>query len=150
VAGRKSTGSTIACLAGALIAGLIPIPDEFLLAGRLRQGEAIGGELAAAATAPTRINSARVLVRSAEEPGPYHNFPTLIDDAIFKGKRAVVSDDYVLYTRRGTYVGPGRYDLDPPRPAQAIRGTYEIGVRPSPSGRTEVITHRFFRPDQGR
>ena len=26
-------------------------------------------------------------------------------------------------------------------------GTYEIFARPSQSGRTEVITHRFFRPD---
>jgi hypothetical protein len=25
-------------------------------------------------------------------------------------------------------------------------GTFEIGVRPSTSGRTEVIMHRFFRP----
>lgn len=45
----------------------------------------------------------------------------------------MVSDDYVLYTKRGVLNG---------KP-----GTYEIGVRLSASGRNEVITHRFFNPD---
>jgi hypothetical protein len=27
-------------------------------------------------------------------------------------------------------------------------GTYEIFTRPSVSGRTEVVQHRFFRPDR--
>jgi RHS repeat-associated protein len=114
----------------------------------------VGGRLGAnhppprvAEAAPTRIYSARVLLRSAEEPGPYHNFPSSFDDQIFQGTRTAVSDNYVLYTERGTLGRPGRYDLDPPRPAQTMHGTYEIGVRPSASGQTEVITHRFFRPD---
>jgi hypothetical protein len=45
----------------------------------------------------------------------------------------VISPDNTLYTKPGTLNG--------------VSGTYEIGVRPSPSGRTEVITHRFFQAD---
>jgi RHS repeat-associated protein len=112
--------------------------------GRLGSGHAPPAVIEAA---PTRIYSARVLIRSAEEPGPYHNFPHSFDDQILHGTRTVVSDKYVLYTERGSLGHPGRYDLDPPRPARTIDGTYEIGVRPSDSGRTEVIVHRFFRPD---
>jgi RHS repeat-associated protein len=88
---------------------------------------------AANPSGPRRIYSARELVRRSQDPGPYHNFPGSFDDVIFRGNRTVVSDDYILYTQRGSVNG---------RP-----GTFEIGVRPSPSERTEVITHRFFRPD---
>lgn len=42
--------------------------------------------LGAAKATPNRINSARVLIRSAKERGPYHNFPSSLDDLIFKGK----------------------------------------------------------------
>lgn len=83
---------------------------------------------------PSRINSARVLVRQADEAGPFHNFPASFDDQIFRqGQRLTVSEDYVQYTLRGAVNGR--------------TGTFEVGVRPSASGRTEVITHRFFRPD---
>lgn len=83
---------------------------------------------------PNRIYSARELVRRVEEPGPFHNFPGSFDETIFKGRRMVISDNYVLYTHRGTING--------------YSGTFEIGVRPSPSGRTEIIRHRFFRRDR--
>jgi hypothetical protein len=33
-------------------------------------------------------------------------------------------------------------------PSRTLNGTYEIGVKPSATGRTEVITHRFFRQDK--
>jgi len=105
-----------------------------------------------AADGPNRISSARELIRRAEEPGPLHNFPESFDQQIFSGARRAVSEDYVVYTQRGSITHPGREQLDalgnsirsPPRVQE---GTFEIGVRPSPSGRTEVITHRFFRPD---
>jgi RHS repeat-associated protein len=87
----------------------------------------------AAGGPPNRIYSARELVRRAAEPGPYHNFPESFNARIFHGNRQVISDNYVLYTQRGSING--------------VSGTFEIGVRPSPSGRTEVILHRFFRPD---
>jgi RHS repeat-associated protein len=110
------------------------------------------GEAILAAKGVTRINSAKALLRSAEESGPYHNFPGSLDEAIYAGKRTVVSDDYVQYTLRGTYTKPGRFVETAPgegtRAAEVIRGTYEVGVRPSASGRTEVVVHRFFRPDR--
>ncbi len=96
-------------------------------------------EFAGSVTEPNRIYSSRELQRRAENPrangspNPNHNFPESFNDEIFKGTRTVVSDDYVLYTKRGVLNGK--------------EGTYEIGVRPSASGRNEVITHRFFRPD---
>ncbi|WP_097459093.1 RHS repeat-associated core domain-containing protein [Mangrovitalea sediminis] len=83
---------------------------------------------------PNRIYSARELVRRAEESGPNHNFPESFNNQIFEqGERSSISDNYVQYELKGTLNGRS--------------GTYEIGVRPSASGRTEVITHRFFRPD---
>jgi hypothetical protein len=64
-------------------------------------------------------------------PDPYHNFPEYIDQEVLEhGTRTVVSKDYVLYELRGKLNG--------------VEGTYEIGARPSKSGRNEVITHRFF------
>jgi hypothetical protein len=54
---------------------------------------------------PNRIYSARELVRRAAEPGPYHNFPESFNDSIFRGTRQVISEDYVLYTLRGSING---------------------------------------------
>lgn len=98
------------------------------IVGRLaarRAAASGGGEVA-------RIFSGRVLRRMTDDV--FHDFPQHMADDVFAGTRTVVSDDYVLYTRRG--VANGR------------SGTYEIGVRPSESGRTEVITHWFFNPDK--
>lgn len=91
---------------------------------------------AASGDVPSRIYSARELIRRAEDPGPHHNFPESFNDSIFSGNRQVISNDYVLYTQRGSLNGAS--------------GTFEIGVRPSASGRTEVIVHRFFRSDKPR
>ena len=93
--------------------------------------------------APARIYSARVLLRSAEEGGPMHNFPESFNAQIFQGSRTVtrnffkvdrqaLSNDAIMYRAPGSINGRA--------------GTFEIGVRPSVSGGTEVITHRFFRP----
>jgi RHS repeat-associated protein len=90
-------------------------------------------DIARTAREPNRIYSARELLKRAAEPGPFHNFPESFNAEIFRGNRQVISQNYVLYTRRGSLNG--------------VSGTYEIGVRPSASGRTEVIRHRFFRPD---
>lgn len=89
---------------------------------------------------PNRIYSARELKRRAEEPrfnntpNPNHNFPESFNAEIFKGNKTIVKETYHLYTKPGSLNGRS--------------GVFEIGVRPSPSGRTEVITHRFFRPDK--
>jgi hypothetical protein len=104
-------------------------------------------------TEPNRIYSARELLRRAEEPGPFHNFPESFNDEIFKGTRTVVSDDYVVYSKPGTITLPGKpiFDAKGNRigetPSRVIEGTFEIGVRPSATGRSEIITHRFFRPN---
>jgi hypothetical protein len=96
--------------------------------------------------ATNKIYSARVLKRMADEPGPYHNFPESFDEQIYQGERKVVPDyfnkpkplmsnDSVNYRLPGEINGQG--------------GHYEIFTRPSESGRTEVVTHRFFRPSRG-
>jgi hypothetical protein len=93
--------------------------------------------------APTRIYSARVLLREAQDPGPMHNFPEAFNAEIFQGSRTVtrnffkvdrqaLTNDSIMYRASGNINGKA--------------GTFEIGVRPSVSGRTEVITHRLFRP----
>ena len=102
---------------------------------------AVGGGGAAAtevaASQPNRIYSARELLRRVEDPGPMHNFPGSFDDVIFQnGDRVVVSPSYIEYRLPGSVNGR--------------TGIYEIGVRPSASGNTEVIIHRFFQPDRGR
>jgi hypothetical protein len=129
----------------AVVAGLgVVTGGKSRIFGGLRRGRSayrevptggrVADDLVRAGGEPNRINSARVLVRQADEPGPFHNFPGSFDDQIFRqGQRLTVSEDYVQYTLRGTVNGR--------------TGTFEIGVRPSASGRTEVTTHRFFRPD---
>ena len=92
------------------------------------------------AVEPNRIYSARELVRRSESPrinnapNPNHNFPESFNSDIFQGNKTIVSDSYHLYTKPGVLNGRS--------------GMYEIGVKPSASGRTEVITHRFFRPNK--
>jgi len=89
---------------------------------------------------PNRIYSAKELKRRSENPrannspNPNHNFPESFNAEIFKGNKTVVNGNYHLYTKPGTLNGRS--------------GTFEIGVRPSSSGKSEVITHRFFRPSK--
>ena len=33
-------------------------------------------------------------------------------------------------------------------PSRTVQGVFEIGVKPSSSGRVEIIDHRFFRPNE--
>jgi RHS repeat-associated protein len=117
--------------AGLSLASAVPILGWGGTAGKFGKRAVEAAELS---REPNRIYSARELIRRAAEPGPFHNFPESFNDVIFRGERRVVSDSYVTYTQRGAING--------------VDGTFEIGVRPSASGRTEVITHRFFRPDK--
>lgn len=98
---------------------------------------------AASSQGVNRIYSSRELLRRAAEPGPFHNFPEYLNEAIFSGSRTVtpnffrvakpgLSNTNILYQMPGTLNG--------------ARGVFEIGVRPSLSGNTELIMHRFFRP----
>ncbi|WP_222593226.1 hypothetical protein, partial [Cellulomonas composti] len=98
-----------------------------------------------AVTRTNKIYSSRVLNRAAEESGPYHNFPGSFDDVVFsRGTRTVnpnyfaksklnLGNDSIQYTLRGGINGRS--------------GVFEIFTRPSVSGRTELVMHRFFRPD---
>lgn len=84
---------------------------------------------------------ARVVV----SPGPMHNFQGSFDETVFsQGTRTVkpgyfnkskpnLSNDSIQYRLPGVVNGRG--------------GVYEIFTRPSTSGRTEMLIHRFFRPD---
>jgi RHS repeat-associated protein len=73
--------------------------------------------------------SERVLQRMAEEPGPYHNFPSSFDNTIVnQGTENVISDSYTQYELRGSINGQA--------------GTYQIGI----SG--GQVTHRFFAPGE--
>ncbi len=121
---------------GAVCIGAITKGIKFWKAGRAAaRAASAADEVAEAGGTTRRIFSARVLDRMATDPGPFHNFPQSIGDDVFaKGQRSVISADYVQYTRRGTVNG--------------VEGTYEIGVRPSASGRNETITHWFFRPNK--
>jgi len=94
-------------------------------------------------SAPTRIYAAGTLLRMEEESGPMHNFPESFNAEIFQASRTVtrdffnvdkqaLSNDSIMYRAAGSINGKV--------------GTFEIGVRPSVSGRTEIITHRFFNP----
>ena len=91
-------------------------------------------------SSPKRIYSSRELNRRTDNPrkdnspNPNHNFPESFNGGIFKGTKTKISDSYTQYTKRGTLNGRS--------------GTFEIGVRPSNSGRSEIIVHRFFRPDK--
>jgi hypothetical protein len=115
------------------MAAAVPIVGNIAGAGKIANR--------AAKLLPNRIYSARELIRRTENPrkinnapNPYHNFPESFNDEIFRGNKTVVSDNYHLYTKPGII--------------NKRSGVFEIGVRPSASGRTEVIVHRFFRPDK--
>jgi len=113
------------------------------------------GSGAGVRTQPIRIYSARELIRRAEDPGPFHDFPESFNQQILEqGTRTVtpsfyrvprpgLATDGVMYRLPGSITVPG----DVPGVPNVINGTYEIGVRPSVSGNTEVIMHRFFRPN---
>jgi hypothetical protein len=131
IAGAAAAGAEGATAGAALGFGIVLLFDD--PSDLFQQASSSGGS--GGGSPPNRIYSSRVLNRSADEPGPYHNFPFSFDEEIFRhGTRTVVKGDYVVYRLRGTLNGQ--------------EGTFEIGVRPSDSGRTETITHRFFKPDR--
>ncbi|GAA5039038.1 RHS repeat-associated core domain-containing protein [Actinopolymorpha pittospori] len=97
-----------------------------------------------AARPPARIFSARVLNRAGEEPGPFHNFPGSFDETIFSSGNRTVNPGYFNKPKPGLSNDSVQYRL--PGSLNGRNGVYEIFTRPSLSGRTEVIMHRFFNP----
>jgi hypothetical protein len=101
-------------------------------------------DVANLATAPNRIYSARVLIRGAEESGPFHNFPESFNQQIFDEGTRTVTPNFYNVARPGLSSDAVMYEM--PGSVNGVGGTFEIGVRPSLSGNTEVIMHRFFQP----
>lgn len=121
-------------------------PDGYRLAPQTAGRAGAGGLVddAAAAGPPNRIYSARELIRRAEEPGPYHNFPESFDDLILEqGSRTVVPG---YYNKAKPLLTNDSIQYRLPGSINGADGMYEIFARPSISGRNEVIMHRFFRP----
>lgn len=102
-------------------------------------------DLGQEATSPNYIYSARELIRRADEPGPFHNFPGSFDDMIFNQGDRIVTPDFWRKDRANLSNDSIQYFLK--GNVNGVDGTFEIFTRPSVSGRTEVINHRFFRPD---
>jgi hypothetical protein len=106
------------------------IMDSGAFDAALPEEEAAEAELEAEAgkAAEELKYSDRVQARSAEDPGPNHNFPSSFDKEIIQnGKKTVGSDGYTQYNLRRSIKGKG--------------GAYEIGTQ------NGQIVHRFFRPD---
>jgi hypothetical protein len=95
--------------------------------------------------APNRVYSAREIRRRAAEPGAFHNFPESFNDEIFDRGTRTVTRGFFNQPRRGLSNDSVQYRLR--GEINGRSGTYEIFARPSLSGRTEVIQHRFFHPD---
>ncbi len=106
---------------------------------------ALGKNIIKNSVEPNRIYSARVLLRSAEEPGPFHNFPLSFDNEIFKNGSITVIPNYFKNSKPLLTNTSINYEL---RGAiNGRNGAFQIYVRPSVSDKTQVITHRFFKPD---
>lgn len=91
-----------------------------------------------------RIHSARELIRRGAEPGPFHNFPESFNKVIFENGTKTITPNYFNVAKPGLSNTNILYKY--PGTVNGTQGFFEIGVRPSLSGRTEVIMHRFFNP----
>lgn len=75
-----------------------------------------------------------------------HNFPDSFDDVIFnEGDRTLITDFWRV-DRPGLSNDSAHYTLE--GSINGRDGIYEIFTRPSNTGQTEVINHRFFRPSE--
>lgn len=95
---------------------------------------------------PNRIYSARELVRRADEPGPFHNFPESFNREIFESGTRTTTPNYFNQARQGLSNDSIQYRL--PGTVNGKDGMFEIFTRHSTSGNTEVIMHRFFNPNR--
>ena len=102
----------------------------------------------AAEMAPSGVNriySARELVRRTAEPGPFHNFPESFNQTIFSQGTKTVTPNFFKVAKKNLSNTNIMYKL--PGTINGTNGTFEIGVRLSTSGNTELIMHRFFKPN---
>ena len=91
-----------------------------------------------------RIYSARELLRRAAEPGPFHNFHEAFNKTIFQNGTKTITPNYFNIAKPGLSNTNILYKY--PGTVNGAKGFFEIGVRPSLSGNTEVIIHRFINP----
>jgi RHS repeat-associated protein len=141
--------SAVNGFAGDAISAAFGIDDlvEVLVGGGVGNAVRFGaGKLAAktVATSPNRIYSAKELIKRAGEPGPYHNFPESFNQLIFSQGTRTVTPNFYNIARPGLSNNTVMYRL--PGSVNSSNGMFEIAVRPSVSGNTEVIMHRFFNP----
>ena len=73
-----------------------------------------------------------------------HNFPGSFDDEIFAHGDRTLNPGYFNKPKRNLTDDSIQYRL--PGEVNGKPGTFEIFTRPSLSGRSELITHRLFRP----
>src|SRR5690606_27648418 len=97
------------------------------------------------ATQPSRSYSARDLLRRADAPAPVHNSPESFNAEISQSGKATVTPNFWRTAKPNMSNDSIMYSL--PGQVNGRAGVFEIGVRPSASGNTEVIMHRFFRPN---
>jgi hypothetical protein len=121
----------------------LAVSDVFLL-DAVVTGIAKGVTRLAAKGGVNRIYSARELIRRSAEPGPFHNFPESFNKTIFESGSKTISPNYFNVAKPGLSNTNILYKY--PGTVNGTNGFFEIGVRPSLSGNTELIMHRFFNP----
>jgi hypothetical protein len=135
--GPPAHKTAVKVVAGAVIAATVVAGVVTAGASEAAVPEEVGGAAALETAADAEAEEAtagelkysdRVEARSAEEPGPNHNFPRSFDREIMQnGQRTVGRNGYEQFNLRGSINGR--------------EGTYELGTQ------NGEVTHRFFRPD---
>jgi RHS repeat-associated protein len=148
-------GKLVVEIGGDLLMTILGAKAAHLVTNALKAGPAastITSEVSSAATAGGDVGSAtnkifsnRVLQRAADESGPYHNFPMSFDDEIFSNGTTTTASNFFNKAKPNLSNDSIQYRLSGELNGRS--GAYEIFTRPSLSGRTELIMHRFFRPD---
>ena len=107
-------------------------------------GDAVGAGKKLLSTEPNRIYSARELIRRSTDPGPFHNFPESLNTTIFNQGARTYVPEFFRHSKKGLSNDAIQYRL--PGTVNGKSGVFEIFTRPSVTGRTDVIIHRFFNP----
>jgi hypothetical protein len=149
----KGAGAVIKSLARITPDGLhVPITLEELaqaanLVDNAPKGTGLVDDAAGAVgREPNRIYSAHELIRRGTDLGPNHNFPESFNDIIFSQGTKTRRPNFFNQAKPGLGADSIQYRM--PGVVNGKEGVFEIFTRPSLSGRTEVIMHRFFRPNK--
>jgi hypothetical protein len=120
--------------------------------GLFQAGEAAGTETSATIgglneatgqAGPSTIYSVRVMLRSAAKANDaFHNFPETFDQVIMNQGTRTVTTNFYNVPRAGLSNDAVMYEW--PGSVNGTVGNFQIGTRPSVSGNTEIIMHRFF------